>query len=148
MFVWRISNHLALDGSGGLRASGRWHSRGRRIVYCALNPATALLEMLVHAEIDAADLPVSYRLMKIDVPDDLPHQRINVDELPPDWRQDIGLTRRLGDDWLASGATPLLLVPCAVVAETDNMLINPAHPESARIRLIESRDHPLDGRLR
>ncbi len=56
MVVWPISNHLALDGSGGLRASGRWHSRGRRIVYCALNPATALLEALASASSKAGTI--------------------------------------------------------------------------------------------
>ena len=56
MLLWRISNHLSLAGEGGLRASGRWYSRGRRIVYCAQSPAAALLEILVHFEIDVSDL--------------------------------------------------------------------------------------------
>jgi RES domain-containing protein len=46
---------LNVDGRGGLQASGRWHTCGQRIVYCAPDPATALLEILVHAEIDFRD---------------------------------------------------------------------------------------------
>lgn len=61
MFLWRISNHLSLAGKGGSRASGRWHTRGRRVVYCAENAAAALLEILVHFEIEIRDLPVRYR---------------------------------------------------------------------------------------
>ena len=42
--LWRISNHVSLTGDGALRVSGRWHTRGRRIVYCSKSPAAALLE--------------------------------------------------------------------------------------------------------
>ena len=49
MELWRISNYADLSGAGdGLLAAGRWHTRGRRIVYLADHPASALLEMLVH----------------------------------------------------------------------------------------------------
>jgi RES domain-containing protein len=57
VFLWRISNHALLAGDGGLRVSGRWHTRGKRVVYCAENPAAALLEILVHFEIEIGDLP-------------------------------------------------------------------------------------------
>lgn len=64
--LWRISNHRSLAGGGALRAPGRWHTRGRRIVYCAQTPAAALLETLVHVEIEVRDLPTRYRLLKIE----------------------------------------------------------------------------------
>ena len=69
--LWRISNHASLSGDGGLYASGRWHTRGRRVVYLADHPASALLEVMVHLEIDAEDLPTHYQLLGVDVPDDL-----------------------------------------------------------------------------
>src|SRR5437879_2331494 len=50
------SDHAELDGAGGLLAARRWHTRGSRIVYCAPNPATSLVEVLVHIEIDSDDL--------------------------------------------------------------------------------------------
>ncbi|MGH7819352.1 MAG: RES family NAD+ phosphorylase, partial [Candidatus Binatia bacterium] len=46
MTLWRISNHSELKGIGGLRASGRWHTAGRPIVYLAEHPALCLLEVL------------------------------------------------------------------------------------------------------
>ncbi|AVT78400.1 hypothetical protein RPPS3_43380 [Rhodopseudomonas palustris] len=58
MELWRISNYADLTGTGGLRASGRWHSRGRRIVYLADHPSSAVLEMLVH--MDREFLPATY----------------------------------------------------------------------------------------
>jgi len=48
MELWRISNYADLSGGGGLQAAGRWHTRGKRIVYLADHPASAVLEMLVH----------------------------------------------------------------------------------------------------
>ena len=50
MELWRISNYADLSGIGGLKAAGRWHSQGRRIVYLADHPSSALLEMLVHMD--------------------------------------------------------------------------------------------------
>ena len=64
MTLWRISEHAALDGGGGLSFSARWHTAGRRIVYCAPNPATALLEVLVHTEIRIENVPVSFRYLR------------------------------------------------------------------------------------
>ena len=147
MFLWRISNHLSLAGDGGLRASGRWHTRGRRIVYCAENPAAALLEILVHFELDVRDLPARYRLLKIRVPDDARARRVSLAELDRDWVDNTQATRAIGDVWLAEGTTALLTVPSAIVPETFNVLINPAHPDTVRITIVQATDQVIDPRL-
>lgn len=147
MIIWRISNHSILDGGGGLRAAGRWHSRGRRIVYCAPDPATALLEILVHAEVDIEDMPVSYRYLKIELPDTLDRARISADSLPADWFHDESATRMLGDGWLGSGTSPICEVPSVLAPETCNLLINPAHPDAARVAVVDEIEHDLDARL-
>jgi RES domain-containing protein len=147
VILWRISNHAALDGGGGLRAPGRWHSRGRRIVYCAPNPATALLEVLVHAEIDAEDVPITLRFLEIEAPDSVTVETADTRSLGSDWRRDPEMTRPLGDLWLHSGRTALLQVPSAVVPATWNVLINPQHPDSARIRVVRIHKQPIDRRL-
>jgi RES domain-containing protein len=145
--LWRISNHASLAGDGGLRASGRWHTRGRRIVYCAENPAAALLEILVHFEIGIRDLPTRYRLLKINVPDDLPLDRLSRGDLDSDWIENLQATRAIGDAWLTRGATPLLAVPSAVVPDTSNVLVNPAHPGAKRIGIARVSSHVIDPRL-
>jgi len=147
VFLWRISNHASLAGDGGLRASGRWHTRGKRVVYCAENPAAALLEILVHFEIEIRDLPARYRLLKMNVPDDLQVDRVSLTNLGSDWIEDTLATRAIGDTWLARAATPLLAVPSAVVPETSNVLLNPAHPDARRIVIVQSADHVIDPRL-
>ena len=72
MFLWRISNHSTLEGRGGLLASARWHTEGRPIVYFAESPPSALVERLVHLELNPARFPKSYRLLQAEGPDDLP----------------------------------------------------------------------------
>src|SRR4051812_36129430 len=135
MRLWRISNHASLSGDGGLYAAGRWHSRGRRIVYLADHPASALIEVMAHLEIDAEDLPTHYQLLGIEVPDDIATIIIAEIELPNGWREQISLTRVCGDDWLRTGATALLRVPSAIVPEANNYLLNPANPDAARLNI-------------
>ena len=145
--LWRISDHATLDGGGGLSLSGRWHTAGRRIVYCAPNPATALLEVLVHTEISFDDVPVHFRYLEIEAPDALAAEDLDPSTLAQSWRTDLLATRRAGDQWLQSGRTALLRVPSVIVPATWNVLINPRHPESAQIRIIRTLRHGPDPRL-
>jgi RES domain-containing protein len=142
--LWRISNYRLLDGHGGMLASGRWHTKGRPIVYCTQNAATALLEVLAHLEIDFEDQPVGFRFLEIDAPDGLAIESTNP---PSDWRTNLEKSRAIGDEWLQSGRTPLLQVPCAVAPLSWNMLVNPLHPDAVAVRIVRTHKHLLDPRL-
>jgi len=144
VILWRISNFSTLDGGGGLTAPGRWHTAGQRIVYCAANPATALLEVLVHAKIDFEDVPVNFRYLEIDAPDTLAIEDVGLGER---WWTDLAATRRAGDRWLRTGQTALLRVPSVIVPATWNFLINPRHAESGAVRIIREHSHGFDLRL-
>jgi len=148
MRLYRISNHTSLDGDGGLRASGRWHTKGQPVVYCAPNPAVAVLEILVHLEVDAEDFPSSYQLLMINVPDDVATATVASNALPRNWWRNPSTTRAIGDNWLQSGTTPLLAVPCAIVPETNNYLLNPLHPDSRKIRISRIATYRFDERRR
>ena len=147
MFLWRISSHSTLDGRGGLYASGRWHTEGRRIVYLAETPAAALVEVLVHLELDPAHLPKSYRLLKAEASEDLPVRTIVRSEMPGNWITDQIATRTIGDVWLGSQSAALLRVPSVIVPETCNVLLNPEHGEARRIRVLWHEEYPWDARL-
>ena len=147
MIAWRISNYRTLDGLGGLRAAGRWHSRGRRIVYLAANPATALLEFMVHNELTAEQFPLRVQFLKIDLPDAATREALRRDELAADWHRQPNWSQRLGDAWLAAGRSLLYFVPSVLVPETDNILFNPAHPEVAGARILDIVRYALDERL-
>ena len=147
MFLWRISNHRTLDGRGGLETSARWHSQGRPIMYLAESVAGALLEVLVHLELSPVRLPKSYRLLKVEVPDDLSTEVLSANHLGENWIDDETLTRTVGDQWLASKRSALLRVPSAIIPETLNVLLNSAHEESRRLKIVSHREYPWDLRL-
>jgi RES domain-containing protein len=144
MELWRISNYADLSGIGGLRAAGRWHSQGRRIVYLADHSSSALLEMLVHMDRDL--IPASYQLLRIVVPADIAVETIDV-ELPPDWRSQTLTSREIGDLWLDRSTSALLRVPSAISANGNNYLLNPEHPDAAKIAVAEIIRAPFDPRL-
>lgn len=147
MRLWRISNHADLNGLGGLRAGGRWHSRGRPIVYLAESAAGALLEVLVHLEVSSpADLPDTYRLLTIEIDDDITPPA-PFPPLPADWETKELVTRAIGDRWLIDAQTALLRVPSAVVPDVENVLFNPSHPDAAKARIVAARTVPFDRRL-
>lgn len=147
MRLWRISNHASLSGEGGLHASGRWHTRGRRVVYLADHPASALLEVMVHLEVDAEDLPSHYQLLGVDMPDGVQVTTLAKNDLPDGWRTQMALTHARGDEWLLTGTTALLRVPSVIVPEVANYLLNPAHPDAARIGIASALRAPFDQRL-
>lgn len=147
MRLWRISNYVDLTGVGGLISSGRWHSRGTEIVYLAENPAAALLERLVHLEIDPDDLPSNYRLLSVEIPNDIAFDTVDVDDLPPEWRNTDATTQLIGDSWLHARRTPLLRVPSAITPDTLNWLLNPKHPDAVNAKVINVIDAPFDQRL-
>jgi RES domain-containing protein len=147
MRLWRISNHADLSGEGGLRAGGRWHSKGRRVVYLADHPASALIEMLAHLEIDVEDFPADYQLLSVDCPDDVAVTALDVASLPVDWRQQTLLTRARGDDWRRANASALLRVPSTIVPSASNSLLNPAHPDAKLLVIGETVRAAFDPRL-
>ena len=143
--LWRISNYQSLSGEGGLHYSARWHTAGHRIVYLAESPAGAMIEALVHLELDEGGWPLSYRLMQIDYPENLCAETL--DPGAKKWRANLELTRRLGDEWLRSGRSALARVPSAILPETWNVLLNPDHRDAGQIRPGRTMRAEYDPRL-
>lgn len=148
MIVWRFSQHDSLDGRGGLLTSARWHTRGHQILYCAPNPATAVLEILVHSQVRDPSALGGHRFIKIHVPDDLSRREVEEAQLPPDWLRQKAVTRAWGDRWLMEHESALLFVRSVLVPETYNVLINPRHADALRIQRVAVFPYPLDARLR
>lgn len=145
--LWRVSNYASLDGVGGLYAAGRWHPKGHPIVYCSEDPSTALLETLVHLEIDAEDRPETFQVLKIQSKQPVSLDRVDSKVLGRDWTQDFRRTRELGDAWRNEKRTLLLEVPSVLVPERRNFLVNPAHPEMKKLRIVARYSHPFDARF-
>ena len=148
MILWRISNHTTLHGIGGLKTSGRWHTRGHRVVYLSSSPSSALLEILVHLEVPIDDLPKSYKLLEIQVPDDIIVENVEkLVKLSKHWAEDPASTRQIGDSWLDLNSSVLLMVPSALAPHTNNFLMNTQHTDASRISVVSVSEHVIDKRL-
>src|SRR4029078_4714083 len=88
MRVWRIPRqpHAAasLTGGGGLYVSGRWHHRGRPIVYTSATPSLAALEVLV--QVGPALAPTDLRLIEVDVPEGIAIETCVPAKQSADWQ--------------------------------------------------------------
>lgn len=147
-FVWRISTFADLTGEGGLYASGRWHTKGSRIIYAAESPAGALTEILVN--VARGDLPDQLQWLKIEIPDIVALQkaRLGRASMPHNWRADLNWSRKIGDDWIGSNKTLAFRVPSALVPETWNVLFNPANEWAPQMRIVDIFKLPIDQRFR
>jgi RES domain-containing protein len=153
--VWRIATDTKdyeaddLSGAGAKATGGRWNAVGVPMLYCAESRALACLETVVH--LNAGGLPLNRYLVEIEVPDDAwasarietpASLRVGWDAAPAG-RVSIGL----GGDWVRSKGSLLLLVPSVMVPEETNILVNPGHPDRARLRARKVRKWLYDPRL-
>ncbi|HYU42847.1 MAG TPA: RES domain-containing protein [Vicinamibacteria bacterium] len=147
--AWRLTRtrHLATawDGEGAKRAGGRWNSVGVRVVYASATLSLALVETLVH--LPSGILP-AYSAIRCEFdesfvesvdPDELP--RVCKDYPPPHAVQAIG------DSWVTYARSAALRVPSVIVPSEFNYVLNPAHPDFARLRIGKALPFPFDTRL-
>jgi len=152
--LWRISNHCELDGLGGEKSDGRWHTaaRGKRIVYLSETPAGALLESLANLKGNPALFPEKYQLLEVSVPDDVyasmvfpsggsPASKAFYKTLPQ------SLSRKKGNNWLHGNVSALAGVPSSPSPYSLNVLLNPKHPDARRISIKACRRIKYDRRL-
>lgn len=125
--------HAPFDGEGAFRYGGRWSSPGTRLSYASEHQSLALLEYFVH--LDQDDPPADLVLATAEIPDDLPRSRMELEQLPANWRDPVAPQElaRIGDEFVRSRERCLLLVPSALVSAEFNWLMNPGHPDCARI---------------
>ena len=147
MVLWRISHHADLGGLGGLVSSARWHTQGHRVVYLAESPAGALIELLVHLELNPARMPGDYQLLKIQVGDSISREHVLLSSLTGEWRTKLHETRSRGDRWLAEQNSALFQVPSAIMPEAWNWMLNPRHGDASTITIEGIFPLALDPRL-
>jgi RES domain-containing protein len=132
------------SGEGARLHGGRWNSPGRAVIYACTTYAGAMLEKLVHT---GRQIPKHQVCVTFDLPNDLSVTSLDVDKLPT-WRdQDDSASRRAGDAWILAAQTAILLVPSVVFDVERNALINPAHADMPRIRVVSIEAIRWDDRL-
>lgn len=132
--LWRISQYPGLSGLGGMFGDGRWHSKGRPILYTAEHPALALVESMAHLDLTIDQVPDTLKLCRIEVDDSLAvHRRA----LPAGWQANQLMSRKVGDAWLLAATHALFEVPSAILPHAINVLINPALISTSTPQLVE-----------
>jgi RES domain-containing protein len=120
------------DATGARLYGGRWNSPGRAVLYAAETYSGAILEILVHANLNR--LPRTYGVLIIEIPASLAVERLAPNDLPGWSLSNQAISRAFGDLWLADARSPILMVPSLVTGGREhNVLLNPAHPDFARI---------------
>jgi RES domain-containing protein len=151
--AWRIAtdtpNYEAddLSGAGAEMTGGRWNNKGSALVYAASSPSLATLETVVH--FNAMSLPLNRYLVLIEIPDEIWKARTVAGAMGVGWDAipEGRVSRAYGESWLKSRASALLCVPSVIMPEDLNILINPAHPDAAKIKAMKKRKLIYDGRL-
>jgi RES domain-containing protein len=113
------------------------------MVYASESLALCLAECLVHLP---GALPEDYVAYRLDLPE-AAVEPLDASRPKAGWSDDIGYTRAIGDQWIAQSRSLALAVPSAVIIESTNMLINPAHPAATGIE-VTIQEFRFDPRLR
>ena len=126
--------HDAFAGIGGLFSAGRWHRRGVRVSYASEHQAVAAMEKLVWLGSLEDALAGDYVVVPVDVPQ-AAIEVVSPADLPEGWDAfpHPPATQEIGTRWLRERRSAALQVPSAVVPHAVNVLINPAHPDAARL---------------
>ncbi|HRH82575.1 MAG TPA: RES domain-containing protein [Thiobacillaceae bacterium] len=147
--VWRLVTarfaDTAFSGEGARLYGGRWNRKGQPVVYTAGSQSLAVLEMMVQDE----PLRARYVMIPATLPKGLKMERIQVTDLPADWRDPAAreALRERGGEWLGRRSSAVLAVPSAVIPAETNYLLNPLHPAYAHIEICVGQLFATDSRL-
>lgn len=152
MELYRITQEQFADdlsGNGSRLFGGRWNSEGFFALYTSVTRSMALLETLAHTPAKMLDIK-NYQLITLSVPDNLLPEEILLSSLPDFWNapDTRPFTKRLGDKFLNDKVSLLLSVPCVLMPEEINYVLNPLHKDMRRVKIMHKRRIYFDHRVR
>ena len=148
--AWRLvkPRHAAaaFDGEGARLHGGRWNSPGTRVAYASDSIALAALEVLAHLQ--STVVLQGYSLASLRFPEESV-EVLETAALPARWRRfpSPPENQAIGDRWVIERRSLILRVPSAIIPAAANFLINPSHPEFARIVIGRPERFAFDPRL-
>jgi RES domain-containing protein len=151
LIAWRLDRQTYGatwdSGEGAFRVGGRWSSPGVRAVYCALDPATTIMEVAVHAGFEILNT-IPYVLSEIRVPDPADVFVVQPEDVPnPYWLVPTPTNpgqQEFGDNLLA--AHKFVVLPSVVAKGSWNLLFL-ATNAAGRYSLASQDRFALDPRL-
>ena len=149
MLLYRITKALYADKLVASGIENRWNAQGKFVIYAASAASLACLENLVHTS-GKLLYTTQYRLVVIEVPDKASRTIIELTDLPSDWRQlsHKQATQAIGNRWYDERATLLLDIPSAIIPIEKNFIINTAHIDFRKVRILRSEPFLFDIRLK
>ena len=127
LVAWRLDRDTYCatwdSGEGAFKAGGRWNNKGVRAVYCAIDPAVAILEVAVHLGFKTLDT-VAYVLTEIVISEPQNVHVVRPESISnPAWLQP-GMPsagqKDFGDGMLADHK--FMLIPSAVSKHSWNLI--------------------------
>jgi RES domain-containing protein len=153
--LWRVASDTPqwtaedMLGKGAAYKGARWNHRGEHVTYATTSISLAAWETRAHFG-RGASLPWNLYLVRIDVPDKVWAAR-EILARPPaigwDAIPEGRVSRASGSAWLVAARTALLSVPSVIINEEDNVMVNPAHADAAKLIATKIRRFIYDHRV-
>jgi RES domain-containing protein len=136
----------AFDGEGARLYGGRWNSPGVAMVYASQHQSLAALEVRVH--VDATRKLKAYKCFEFHFDDRL-MEVFSAGLLPKGWREEPPppALQQIGDNWIKTGKSVVLVVPSVIIPNELKYLINPKHSDFGKLKFGEPADFAFDQRL-
>ncbi len=139
MIVFRMHgvSRDVFDSTGSFLQPGRWHPRGTHVIYAAEHASLAVLETLIHA--GGHKIPPR-AITRIEIPDNLSIESAAWMEMPA--------SQEFGERWVKEARSAVLRVPSIAVNRMEsNFVLNPRHPDFARIQHADPEEFVFNPRF-
>ena len=148
MRLWRIGSAIypVWSSEGARLKGGRWNLPGTPAIYAATSYASAVLEVLVHA--NTGRIPTGLRHVVIDIPETASVETLRAEDVPGWNALPAGVSRMVGNAWLRERTALVLLVPSVITGGMDmNAIVNPLHPDFSGVAVSPETPVQWDARL-
>lgn len=123
-------SHEIFSSEGSRLSPGRWNTDQSPMIYSSEHFSTAMLEKLVH---NSGMMPPGQHFISIIIPTPTSYE-VFQSAAHPGWdgaQEDI--CKAFGESWHNQCRSALLFVPSIPARIERNILINPSHPDAAKI---------------
>lgn len=122
--------HPIYDSQGARLYPGRWNTPASPLIYTSEYYSTAMLEKLVHA---SSVIPRGQHYIRITIPNGTSYETFDTAKHSGwDGKRET-ICKRFGLAWVKEARSAILIVPSIPARLDRNILINPAHPDAAKI---------------
>jgi RES domain-containing protein len=118
------------DATGSVRFPGRWNTPASPMLYASEHYSTAMLEKLVHG---SGSLPPNQHFIAITIPNGTTYEMFDAARVPDWYLESAASSKAFGEAWQQERRSLLLIVPSVAARPESNFLLNPEHPDYARV---------------